>query len=143
MHAPITDRPFAPPIVEPIVHVLDLPMPPSVNRIWRKSNNGTLHKSSEYKAWIHEASLVLMCAGTLRGRKKIEGKFTAIVEIRRDWTAIERNKFDLDNRTKAIFDFCQTHGFIQNDRDLEEYTVRWTATAAPRGCRVTLRSLDA
>ena len=139
----ITDRPFAPPHVEQIVHVLDLPMPPSTNKIWRSSkvaNKLNVHRSAEYKAWANEAGLALLVEYKMRGLKTIPGKFTAIIEIRRDWTAIERNKFDLDNRTKVLFDFCQQHGFIKNDVDLEEYTVKWTHGNAPRGCRITLQS---
>ena len=103
-------------------------MPPSVNSIWRSNQGAKLnvYRSKEYKKWMSEAGLALLVEYKLRGLKTIPGKFTAIIEIRRDWTAIERNKFDLDNRTKVLFDFCQTHGFIKNDLDLEEYTVKWT-----------------
>lgn len=148
MDATTIDRPFGLPADrQAIVHVLDLPLPPSVNRIWRKSGAakaaGTIHRSPEYKSWVQQAGLALLVTGAKRGAKMIRGPFTAIIEIRRDWTAIQRNKFDLENRTKALFDFCQEHGFIANDRDLEAYTVKWTHENAPRGCRITLRSCDA
>lgn len=147
LDASTIDRPFGLPAEpEPIVHVLDLPLPPSVNRIWRKSGAakaaGTIHRSPEYKSWVHKAGLALLVSGAKRGRKAITGRFTAIIEIQRTWTVLQRNKFDLENRTKALFDFCQEHGFIGDDRDLEEYTVKWTSTNAPHGCRITLRSCE-
>lgn len=144
MHATIpdtVDRPFGCPSArQPIVYVLDLPVPPSVNRIWRNNtgNNGSaVSRAPAYKAWIKEAGMALVLDGLLRGRRTIEGKFTAIVEINRDAA-----RGDLDNRVKALFDFAQSMLFIANDRNLEEYLVRWSANPG-RGCRLTLREIVA
>jgi Holliday junction resolvase RusA-like endonuclease len=133
------DRPFGcPPGLVPIVHVLDLPPPPSVNRIWR--NNGAnsasaVSRAPAYKAWIKDAGMAVLVDGFLRGRKTIAGPFTAMIEIRRG--AVQG---DLDNRVKALFDFAQSHLFIANDKNLEAYTVRWSDNTG-RGVRLTLREI--
>lgn len=135
------DRPFGcPPSPAPIVYVLDLPPPPSVNRIWRNNAAGSasaVSRAPAYKAWIKEAGMAVLVDGFLRGRKTIHGPFTAMIEIQRDMV-----KGDLDNRTKALFDFAQSHLFISNDKNLEAYTVRWSDNPG-RGCRLTLREIVA
>jgi Holliday junction resolvase RusA-like endonuclease len=140
LDAPSTaDRPFGcPPSLAAIVYVLNLPVPPSVNRIWRNNGvNGTVTRAPVYKAWIKDAGMALVVDGALRGRRTIPGKFTAMVEIQRG--AVQG---DLDNRTKALFDFAQAMLFISNDKHLEAYTVRWVDETA-RGCRLTLREVMA
>jgi Holliday junction resolvase RusA-like endonuclease len=142
VHATIPDtidRPFAPPLArEPIVYVLNLPVPPSVNRIWRNNGvNGTVSRAPVYKSWIKEAGMALVLDGALRGRRTIAGRFTAMIEIQRGAA-----QGDLDNRTKALFDLAQSMLFISNDKHLEAYTVRWVDETA-RGCRLTLREIVA
>jgi Holliday junction resolvase RusA-like endonuclease len=133
------DRPFGcPPAPAPIVHVLDLPPPPSVNRIWRNNAGNTANAVSRapaYKAWIKDAGMAVLVDGLLRGRKTIPGRFTAMIEIRRG--AVQG---DLDNRVKALFDFAQSHLFISNDKNLEAYTVRWSENTG-RGVRMTLQEI--
>lgn len=135
------DRPFGCPPDVPrrpkrIVHVLDMPCPPSVNRIWR--NNGKrsiVSLAPAYKKWMREADALLLLTGAFRGKKTIEGEFVALIEIRRP-TADS----DLDNRIKALLDYAQSREFIANDRHLVEVLARWSTSIA-QGARLTLRSL--
>ena len=133
--ASFTDLPFAVPAE--LVHVLDLPCPPSVNALWR-SNRGRVHKSKAYEKWLHEADNAAVLRGYVRGRKSIPGPFEARIRVVRTAT-----KADIDNvGTKALFDWPQSRGFIANDKNCVRYSVEWTAAdMMPAECRLTLRSL--
>ena len=134
MHAP---APFLLPADAPaIVHVLDLPVPPSTNRLWAHGR-GRVFKSKDYAQWLEDAGMALLLDRKLGRRETITGKFTAIIQVARDVT-----KGDLDNIPKALFDICQRYQFISNDVNLKEYAVKWTDDSAPRGCRITLRSVQ-
>ena len=136
--ASFTDPPFAVPAE--IVHVLDLPCPPSVNAIWRSLPGKRPVISEKYKAWMVAADHAAVLAGVLRGRKAIAGPFEARIRIVRSAT-----KADLDNvGTKALFDWAQSRGFIANDKHCVRYSVEWTdADVMPNTARLTLRSLHA
>lgn len=120
------DPPFAcPPDI-----VLDLPAPPSVNRLWRVSKSSVI-KSDVYKRWTKTADGMLLELGQLKGVKPIRGRFTALIVVKRS------NK-DLDNHSKAVLDFLQSRNFIVDDKLCEEITLRWGD--APTGCRVTVKA---
>jgi Holliday junction resolvase RusA-like endonuclease len=129
------DPPFAVPAE--IVHVLDLPCPPSINALWR-SNRGRVHKSAAYTNWLTGADAAAVLAGVVRGRKIIAGSFEARIRVVRSAT-----RADIDNvGTKALFDWAQSRGFIADDKNCVRYSVEWTAAdMMPNTCRLTLRSL--
>src|SRR5258708_17709085 len=123
-----SDPPFH---VKPDI-VLDLPRPPSVNRIWRaqKAGKKRVSISPEYDAWKRQADKMIMATGAFRGIKCIKGKFE--VEI-----VIQRCRGDVDNRCKAVLDFLQSRGVVEDDKNCERVTVGWGE--APAGARVTVR----
>lgn len=110
--------------------VLDLPFPPSTNRLWRQRNRG-VYLAPEYKKWMREADAMLMAASALRGVKKIYGPFTAFITLDRG-----QRRMDLDNAIKGCLDFCQRIEVIANDSHCERLVCEWGV--APAGCRVTL-----
>lgn len=119
--------------------VLDLPPPPSTNRLWAIYGDGAskrLGTTNEYKAWQKHAGQVLMMNHALRGVEKILGPFRATIELQHIDAA------DLDNRAKACLDFAQTMEVISNDRNCRELHMRWVeASEAPQGCRLKLEAL--
>lgn len=124
------DPPFAcPPDV-----VIDLPTPPSVNRIWRANKAGpyTVSRSKEYLSWIRSADALAMSTAQFRGLKTVVGKFEAVI-------VLKRIPGDLDNRTKGVLDWLQSRGVIVDDKYCERLTVAWGD--APTGCRVTIKPL--
>lgn len=124
------DRPFGcPPDIE--VH---LPMPPSVNRIWRanKSGNGRVSISPEYKTWKAHADILAISMAALRGVKKIQGAFEAHI-------IIKRGRGDLDNRIKGVLDWAQSRELVRNDSDCEKLTIEYGD--APHGCKLILRAV--
>lgn len=113
-------------------YVVDLPVPPTLNRIWRVGNK-RIYRSPEYLAWQKQAD-----AHAMAQRLKIvtiEGMFTAEIGI--DPVATEA---DLDNvGTKALFDWAQSRELIRDDRHCVAYSVKWVSTVdAPAGCRMIL-----
>lgn len=126
------DIPFLPP---PDI-VLDLPVPPSVNRTRR------IDWSDRSKAnWVTLADQCFTAAkcrvnDPLRGRK-MEGAFEAIIVLSRDHT-----KMDLDNSVKALIDYAKRIELIKDDspRYMRRLTLEWGE--APTGCRLTLRPME-
>jgi Holliday junction resolvase RusA-like endonuclease len=125
----VSAQPFRP---EPAI-VLDLPCPPSVNRIWQHNKRGSkrVSRSPEYTTWLGQADRHSILTKQLRGVKMIRGRFE--IEI-----IIARTAGDLDNRIKGVLDWCQSRHVIENDKHCEKITVEWGE--APRGCKVILRA---
>lgn len=127
----MADAPFhCPPQV-----VLDLPMPPSVNRIWRANRAGPnkVSKSEEYKKWLKHADSVAMSMAQFRGLKTIVGPFEAKIVLR-------RQQGDLDNRAKGVLDWLQSRGVVVDDKFCERLVLEWGE--APVGCRVTVTPIQ-
>lgn len=96
--------------------VLNLPPPPSANRIWRKvpgARRPTL--SDEYRKWIEHAGWYARTQ--LVGVPTIVGTFNASVAVP------SKSRRDRDNWTKPLFDLCQRVGAVRNDSGLRSYTV--------------------
>jgi Holliday junction resolvase RusA-like endonuclease len=128
-----TDPPFACPPDEVIGGVIiDLPCPPSVNRIWRANRAGAnkVSKSAEYKSWLKRADALAMSTGQFRGLKTIAGPFEATI-------ILKRIPGDLDNRAKGVLDWLQSRAVISDDKYCERLVLEWGD--APTGCRVTVR----
>jgi Holliday junction resolvase RusA-like endonuclease len=128
------DRPFALP-PDSIEIVLDLPFPPSVNHIWRKGG-GKMFRSARYLRWISNADMAVMAAKQYP-RRKITGPFAAHILL-----SEAAGQGDADNRIKVCLDWLQSRDIVLNDRDCRDVRATWvSAELAPKGCRVTVRSL--
>lgn len=112
---------------------IDLPCPPSVNRIWRANRAGPkrVSISKEYETWKRRADALTLSTGQFRGLKMVKGPFEAEI-------ILKRVRGDLDNRTKGVLDWLQSRGVIVDDKFCERLTVSWGD--APTGCRVTVRA---
>lgn len=111
--------------------VIDLPVPPSVNRIWRANRAGPkkVSLSPEYKAWKDHADRLAMTTAQFRGLKTIVGPFEVKI-------VIKRQRGDLDNRAKGILDWLQSRAVVVDDKYCERLVMEWGE--APAGCRVTV-----
>jgi Holliday junction resolvase RusA-like endonuclease len=130
------DRPFAP----PLECVMDLPFPPSTNKIWapRKGGGGQLMRSGKYSSWLKKADKVVVVNGSWRHRVRMPGRFTALILLDQQ----KRARSDCDNRIKGVLDWAQKVDLIKNDQLCDEVTARWVPThQAPAGCRLVLRSI--
>lgn len=125
-----------PPFLAPLECVMDLPFPPSTNRIWMQTRRGVA-LSEPYRIWKKEADMAVIANGCWRRRVRMPAAFTALLLLDQ-----ARRAGDVDNRIKAVLDWAQRVELIANDKLCEEITARWVATAeAPRGARLILRSV--
>lgn len=74
--------------------IVDLPMPPSANRIWR-SNRGRVHRSKEYSAW-RDAAYWLIRRAT-NGAQMV-GPVHVLIDIS------HKGRGDADNKIKPVLD---------------------------------------
>ena len=96
--------------------LLIIPVPPSVNSMYRNLYGKGRVKTGVYAAWITEAGY------RVRAQKPIAipGK------VRVDLTVKRIPNSDIDNRIKAVHDLLQGLSIIENDKFVEEVTARWS-----------------
>ena len=112
--------------------VLELPLPPSINRNSAIARLGSSARSVQ--DWIADAHFAVLEQKIKPARDAVHGPF-AIDII---WG---RRRGDIDNRIKYLFDYLQRIELIDNDELCEHMTVGWGY--APRGCRVHLMPWEA
>ena len=95
---------------------LELPFPPSLNGNWR-SERGSVHRSTAYKAWIKDAGW------ELKRQKpgKISGKFI----VRMLFGRPDKRKRDLDNLAKPVLDLLKSCKVIEDDSLTDTIIMRW------------------
>jgi hypothetical protein len=76
---------------------VNLPTPPSVNRLWC-SGRGRVFRSKAYLDWIRAADAELMASRQMP-KRRIEGPFAAHITLSR------KVRGDVDNRVKGLLDF--------------------------------------
>lgn len=114
-----------------IQHQVHLPLPPSVNAIWRMGarGGGKVYLHPKYQAWKKNADAEWMAQGGNRGLRTIKNWFCVRIVLAFDCPG------DADNRIKGLLDWAQRAALIAND------SLCWRVTAtrgnAPHGC--TLR----
>lgn len=125
-----TDAPFA---VPPVI-VLDLPAPPSVNRLRKIDWDGW----NVARNWRNRADpMVLWNRSKRRGQPiAIKGKVELDITISEGHTGI-----DADNGLKILIDYLRRIGAIEDDcqKFVRKITVQFGE--APEGCRVVVRGI--
>lgn len=86
---------------------LVLPLPPSVNRIYKRTRGGGVYLDKAVKDF-REAVAV---AWQVKSGHTITGRFRAKVTLH----PASNRKFDGDNREKALWDALEKAGVIEND----------------------------
>ncbi len=119
--------------------VMDFPMPPSSNSIWRARHQGTgnVYRSADYKSWLAECMGI--CLQKRWHKAKVTGPYEITITFNREKC---RHGSDLGNREKAVSDMLQAAGILENDNLAERIELRWgTHADSPVGCRVILDAL--
>lgn len=97
--------------------VLELPFPPSINRLWRGSGK-RVYRSAEYTNWLEQAQWIV-AAGR---HKPIVGNYEIYVLLR----APDRRRRDLDNFAfKAVSDLLVKTGLVQDDSHAKLIASTW------------------
>lgn len=99
---------------------LDLPLPTSVNAIWRRSKFST-YLSESYKNWKVRASEALGLQRPAQAIASIPGHFNAAMMLPEG----KRGTSDLDNRIKAALDWAKADGLITDDRLANRILLEW------------------
>lgn len=113
----------------------DLPMPPSVNSMFKNVPGKGRVRTKKYKAWAHEAGWMLIAQ---RNRtKRHHNCLTGPIAI--DVAAYKpaSKKRDLDNILKAICDLLTNTKTIADDSQIVAINARWVDAGVP--CTVTVR----
>lgn len=108
---------------------LDLPMPPSTNRLWRSVGQRVI-KSEEYRRWLHVAGWQL--------KEQRAGRVAGRVEV---GLTIGKTTGDLDNRTKALLDLLVLHEVIEGDGPAIVRRIVLAIDESIEGCRVTVKPM--
>lgn len=115
--------------------VLDLPVPPSVNRTRR----GGAGMGAKFKGWTRTAD-ALVLAAKVRTRDPI--KLIKMERFELFITLSERHtKIDLDNGLKWLIDYLRRIDLIKDDgqKHMRRLTVEWGL--APEGARIIVRPM--
>ena len=126
MHAPFHN---------PSELIIALPMPPTTNNLFATDRaSGKRFRTSEYKAWVLLAGLVL----NRQRPPLVAGKISLLIEVANPKTA---HRQDVANREKAVVDLLVSRGVIQGDdqRFVREITLKWADVA---GVRITIRPCE-
>jgi Holliday junction resolvase RusA-like endonuclease len=107
-------------------------MPPSTNLIWR-SDRGRVHKSKAYTDWLKQAGYEWLRQRREQSRS-IDGNFKAILVLDKG----QRSRKDLDNRIKAVLDFCAENDLVEDDKLCDAILVKWGL--APLGAHIVLKN---
>lgn len=129
MTACFADPPFA---AAPDI-VLDLPAPPSVNKVRRVDWSSV----RVVKAWQNVSNAYVLAA---KGRTNSPLKLTKVPRFELHIVMSEElSKIDLDNGLKALIDYLRKIELIEDDspKHMRKLVVEWGR--APFGCRVTVR----
>ena len=110
--------------------ILDIPMPPSVNQMYRNVSGKGRVKTKKYLDWIVD------CEFTFHEQKKrnepVPGNFNCEIVLSEE---SRRPNADCDNRIKAVLDLLQAWNLITDDCLADKVIVRWGS--APKGmCKV-------
>ena len=118
--------------------VVDLPLPPSINRLTVNLTGGGRAKSREYKAWLDEARWHVLTAW--RDAGKPEWPAEAPLSIRLE-VGLQGRRRDLGNCLKAVEDLLVAQLPIPDDRWNDRILIERREDIAGVA-RVTIAPLD-
>jgi crossover junction endodeoxyribonuclease RusA len=112
----------------------DIPMPPSVNSMFKNVPGKGRVRTKEYRAWSHEAGWMLIAQRNQHHRHQC---ITGPIEIGVAAYKPANKKRDLDNILKAVCDLLTNTNTIADDSQIVAINARWVDAGVP--CTVTVR----
>jgi Holliday junction resolvase RusA-like endonuclease len=91
---------------------IDLPLPPSTNRLWR-SGRGRVYRSKRYMVWCRAAGLEL----ALRKPARTTGAVVVTIAAGRP----DKRRRDIDNLAKSTLDLLVAHQVIEDDAKVVDH----------------------
>lgn len=101
--------------------VLNLPHPPSANRLWRRARKGMM-RSAEYCAWLTEAGW--------EAKRQRPGQISGPYKISIHAVRPDKRRRDIDNLIKPVGDLLQSLGVIEDDCQAEMVSARWVTSGS-------------
>lgn len=114
---------------------LNLPLPPSVNRIHAGTGRG-MHRTNEYRAWLRDAGWELM---QLRPKMPVKRLQHGLWRSRARWPMYDAA--DADNRIKALHDFLVSMSVVPDDKWLDGGSYGRSALCPPGRCLIRVWSI--
>ena len=108
--------------------IVQLPYPPSVNRIWRQGQ-GQIRLSRHARRYRREACPMVMAEMLVGGHRTL----TCRVYVRLDLYPPDRARRDVDNTTKAVLDVLQHAGAVGDDSQVDVLLVVRREIESPDG----------
>lgn len=110
--------------------ILDLPRPPSVNRIWRhRAGRVKPYIDHRYATWKRHCDN--LCMAHRWHKTPVRGHYVAVITL-----DDSKRRGDADNRVKPVLDWLKQAGITDDDKLCDDVRVRWGY--APSGCRVEI-----
>ncbi len=99
---------------------IEIPVPPSVNDMFRNVRGKGRVKTAAYNDWLGHAGWLLRS----QHPAPVKGRVVILISVERTSKCA-----DIDNRVKAIFDLLVTHGVIDDDRNVVGFAAAWAPPA--------------
>lgn len=114
-----------------------IPIPPSVNNLFRNGRGRARVKTAAYRAWIEQASLLLRLQGLVR----VQTPARVLLEIRSGQGFLTSR--DLDNLLKPTLDLLVSLGVLPGDNasNVCEVTVRYRPGSGQAAAFVTVETV--
>lgn len=118
---------------------LNLPWPPSVNRIWRTPNKGPLAGRTMLAADGREYRLAVRntVANQLRAFPQLGGRLRVVLTL----NPPDRRRRDIDNSAKAVLDSLMHAGVYQDDSQIDDLHIIRDAIISPGRVFATIEEL--
>ena len=96
---------------------VELPCPPSSNRIWRMARGRTI-KSKEYRQWLKS------CHAYVWFKHQEHEMYTCPIKVSIIYIPPSKVRKDLDNILKPILDLLELAEVVENDRLVHQIDLR-------------------
>ena len=113
--------------------LLTLPMPPSVNAIWRSGRAGKrlrVYRSDKYKSWRSSAGSELKAQRPV----PIAGWVRVTISL-----GLTKRRSDADNRIKVLLDSLVEHRLIEDDSKVASVSVAWSSGVPAGRVRIEVK----
>ena len=103
-----------------------IPVPPSTNALYRNVAGKGRVRTERYVTWANAAGWLIQA----QRPDRVPGRICLDISVQR-----QRANSDISNRIKAVEDLLVALGVIDDDKNVDQVTIRW---ASITGCNITI-----